>query len=373
MANFGDIPSDIKLLPHQSVRRNLVDNEVGAELRHSNRLLAEPGVFRLRDRGGFYEAYATDREDVVVRVRSSDYAGGLTKGTVVYIGGAQGNRPYVLKADADTEATSSKTFGMLAEDIPANGDGLCAINGVVSGLALPTASWADGDLLWLSSTAGEFQKTSPPAEPAHAVFIGYVTRAHPTLGTIVLQIKNGYELDELHGVSVSTPADRQVLAYENSSGLWKNAEPGLRVLQVFTTDANGDFSSTVDAYSYTVPANTLTVNGESLHAVYGGTVSRNQITSVEVMFAGTSIFYSDEISLIGDWRLDVDIVRVDSTTARCTVGWLYRQNAYSAEYTLVSTGLDFGTSEILKLRLYAEDAGTDITARMGKVWKLGAA
>lgn len=143
-------------------------------------------------------------------------------------------------------------------------------------------------------------------------------------------------------------------------------------LQQFLTDANGTAASTVDAYSYTVPANTLTTNGESIKAVYAGTVNSNQITSVEVMFAGTSIFWSDEISLIGDWRLDVDIVRTGATTARCSVGFIYRQNANN-EYTVLSTGLDFGTGEILKLRLYAEDLGTDITARIGKIWKQGAA
>ena len=143
-------------------------------------------------------------------------------------------------------------------------------------------------------------------------------------------------------------------------------------LQQFLTDANGSSSTTVDAYSYTVPANTLTANGESIKAVYAGTVNSNAITSVEVMFAGTSLFWSDEIAVIGDWRLDVDIVRTSATTARCSVGWLYRQNANN-DYTVVSTGLDFGTSEILKLRLYAEDLGTDITARMGKIWKQGAA
>ena len=196
MANFGDIQSCLTLTARQAARRNDTNDD--------------------------FEAFDTARFDVTVRVRSSDYAGGLTKGTVVYIDGAVGNRPYVLKADATDESTSSKTFGVLAEDIAANADGPCAIAGTLHNMALPTTTYADGDSLWLSETAGEFVVNTPPAEPAHSVFIGWVARAHPTDGHLVLQIKNGYELNELHGVLISSPANDEVLTYETSSGLWKN-------------------------------------------------------------------------------------------------------------------------------------------------------
>lgn len=163
-----------------------------------------------------------ERIEITVRVRSSDYPSGLAKGTVVYIGGATGNRPYVLKADASDESTSSKTLGILSEDIAANADGQCAVNGTLHNLALPTTTYTDGDSLWLSETAGEFVRNTPPAEPAHAVFIGWVARAHSTQGRLVLQIQNGYELNELHGVLITTPANDDVLTYESSTGLWKN-------------------------------------------------------------------------------------------------------------------------------------------------------
>lgn len=58
---------------------------------------------------------------------------------------------------------------------------------------------------------------TPPAEPAHSVFIGTVARAHPTLGRIILAIQNGYELDELHGVKITTPTDSQLLRYNGTN------------------------------------------------------------------------------------------------------------------------------------------------------------
>ena len=64
--------------------------------------------------------------------------------------------------------------------------------------------------------------TTKPTQPNHSVFIGIVSRAHPTAGTIELNIQNGYEIEELHNVLVTSLADGQVLKYESASSLWKN-------------------------------------------------------------------------------------------------------------------------------------------------------
>jgi hypothetical protein len=54
------------------------------------------------------------------------------------------------------------------------------------------------------------------------VYVGVVTRAHPTQGTIQLRIQNGFELDELHDVAISSKTNNDLLAYESSTSLWKN-------------------------------------------------------------------------------------------------------------------------------------------------------
>jgi hypothetical protein len=54
------------------------------------------------------------------------------------------------------------------------------------------------------------------------VYVGIVIRAHPTLGTILVAVQNGYELDELHDVAIGTLANNDLLAYESSTDLWKN-------------------------------------------------------------------------------------------------------------------------------------------------------
>jgi len=49
-----------------------------------------------------------------------------------------------------------------------------------------------------------------------------VIRTSPTNGTIQYRIQNGYELDEIHDVSISSVANDQALVYESATSLWKN-------------------------------------------------------------------------------------------------------------------------------------------------------
>ena len=94
-------------------------------------------------------------------------------------------------SDADTESTSSKTFGITSETIADGAEGFVTTFGVLRGVN--TLGLTQGAALWLSSTAGEYTTTVPP-EPAHSVFIGYVVKAHQTSGEIFVNIQNGYEL-----------------------------------------------------------------------------------------------------------------------------------------------------------------------------------
>jgi hypothetical protein len=147
----------------------------------------------------------------------------IAKGKVVYINGAAGQRPTIALSDADTEATSSKTLGITAESISNGAEGFVATFGVLRGVN--TNGLTEGAAVWLSSTAGSYT-TTIPAEPAHSVFLGYVVKAHATAGEIFVNIQNGYELTELHGVVIDgTPADNEVLAYDTTSGLWINQTP----------------------------------------------------------------------------------------------------------------------------------------------------
>ena len=143
----------------------------------------------------------------------------LTKGTVVYISGASGNKATVSKAIATSDATSAQTFGLIFADIANNNNGYAILAGDISGL--DTSAFANGTQLYLSSTtAGTYTSTKQYA-PNHLVYVGVVTRSHVNQGSIEVRIQNGYEMDELHNVSAQNPTNGQTLIYNESTSLWE--------------------------------------------------------------------------------------------------------------------------------------------------------
>jgi hypothetical protein len=186
----------------------------------------------------------------------------LSKGTVVYINGGAGNKPLVVKASASTESGSSKTFAILAQDIPTNQNGQAVTMGLLKGI--DTTGFSAGSNLWLSTTPGAITAT-PPVSPAHAVFLGNAVRIHANQGEIEVRIQNGYELGELHDVLITTPTNGQVLKYDSATSLWKNGTDvgvpaggtaGQFLQKIDGTDYNTDWV-TVPLSSYLVKANNL--------------------------------------------------------------------------------------------------------------------
>lgn len=141
----------------------------------------------------------------------------ITTGTCVYLFGATGDHSTVKRADNSSDTTSSKTIGLVGANIAASNNGPVITRGYVDGIDL-SVGYTEGDVLWLG-TNGNFTKTKPTA-PAHLVFIGVVVRATNN-GIIYVATQNGYELDELHDVSIVNKASGQVLEYNGS--LWVNS------------------------------------------------------------------------------------------------------------------------------------------------------
>jgi hypothetical protein len=139
---------------------------------------------------------------------------------VVYINGGAGNKVTVTKAIATSDATSAQTFGVLITDISNNQNGYACVLGLLENLN--TSAYTEGQQLYLSPTvAGAFTTTKPSA-PDHMVYVAIVERVHANQGTILVRIQNGYELEELHNVAISSVANNQGLFYESSTSLWKN-------------------------------------------------------------------------------------------------------------------------------------------------------
>jgi hypothetical protein len=148
----------------------------------------------------------------------------VPKMSVCYLDGPHGNLPKIVLAKADNEIDSVLTFGIVQADITNMNNGYLVLTGTLDNLNTNVTGWSEGDVLFLSPTvAGGITNVKPKA-PDNMVIIGILVRKHPTQGVIAVKIQNGYELDELHNVAISSGSliDRQVLQYESSTSLWKN-------------------------------------------------------------------------------------------------------------------------------------------------------
>ena len=143
----------------------------------------------------------------------------LTKGQAVYISSADGTNMVVSKASNASEQTSSKTLGLVAQNLAINGQGFVITEGLLAGLDTSTAQ--AGDPVFLGTDGNLlFGLINKPYAPAHLVFIGFVTRVQQNNGEIFVHVQNGFELDELHDLSVRNPTDGDMIKYVASTGLW---------------------------------------------------------------------------------------------------------------------------------------------------------
>jgi hypothetical protein len=157
-------------------------------------------------------------QELPVLVKHADNTG-LTNGKVVYQFSSDGSNVTVKYASASSEATASKTFGVMTEDATGGAKGFCTTFGYVRNIN--TSALTEGAMIWLSETPGEMT-TTRPTQPAHGVVVGRCIRQHATEGVIFVSIQNGFELDELHDVLITSKTNNDFIVYESATNLWKN-------------------------------------------------------------------------------------------------------------------------------------------------------
>jgi len=115
----------------------------------------------------------------------------IAKGNPVAFGGfnATTGQPNVILADADGTGTMP-VIGVAVDDIANTGSGDIVLDGLVvgtSGFPLNTSAFAEGDVLYVSTTAGGLV-TSPPAG-TWSQQVATVLRSHATLGLLLVRVR----------------------------------------------------------------------------------------------------------------------------------------------------------------------------------------
>jgi hypothetical protein len=263
---------------------------------------------------------------------------------VVVVSGATGQRLSVKKAKADNDANSAGTLGIVCEDIAGNQEGFICSVGQVTNInttgSLQGETWADGDSLYLrGTTAGAITNVKPTA-PIHEVRIGYVEYAHNVNGKIYVKIDNGYELDELHNVSINagTLANKDILVYESGTQLWKNEKQPVEI-QLAASDETTALTTGTAKMTFRMPhAMTLTAVRASLTTAQAS----GSIFTVDINESGATILST---------KLTIDNTEKTSTTAATPAVISDTALADDAEITIDIDQIGDGTAKGLKLTL----------------------
>ena len=174
-------------------------------------------------------------------------------------------------------------------------------------------------------------------------------------------------------------------AREMQSGFYDTKASGLRYalggnIFDFKADSSNSGSTETDAYTYTIPANALAVDGDKISFTY--TVNLTDLTStaqIKVVAYTNTIGNTGAltVSAIGAVVISGWIIRTSSTTVRTSVN-ISSPGASTAIYTSENdlTGLILSSSGLLKLTLQA-GGGTpssgDLVAKMGTIQWWGTA
>lgn len=159
-------------------------------------------------------------QEQLMRVKAADN-NGLIEGKVIRFVGSDGANKTVAYAQANGEVSSTTTLAVMTENATGGGTAFATTFGLVRNL--DTSALTEGAVIWLSPTVAGGMTTTKPTAPNHGVIVGYCIRQHATVGSIFVNIQNGYELDELHNVKITSPTDGQYLRYQASTGLWVNS------------------------------------------------------------------------------------------------------------------------------------------------------
>lgn len=212
--------------------------------------------------------------DLIHLYAKNDQGATIYKGQPVYIGGANGANPLIKLASNTGEPTSSKTIGLLAQDLLVNEFGYIITEGILEGFN--TSSGNAGDPMWLG-TGGNiiYGLADKPYGNNHLVYLGVVLRSNNSNGKVYVKPQNGFEIEELHRVYAKNANTNDTLMYNSGSGSWF-------ARQITTGDVSG-------ISSYATNSSVVSLTGNQDVSGIKNFFSRPTVAGTGVLLSGESI------------------------------------------------------------------------------------
>ena len=282
---------------------------------------------------------------------------------VVKIASAQGQRLAVTLAQANNDANSDDTLGLVAENIANNQEGYITSSGLITDVDttgdLQLEDWNDGDVLYLSpTTPGAITKVKPTA-PNHVVIVGFVVYSHKNNGKIFVKVDNGYMLNDLHNVKITSVANNNILKYNSSLAVWENVAGTTTNIAEGTNlyYTQGRFDSAFAAKSTTNLAEGTnlyftTARGDANFATNFATKTTTNLPE------GTNLYYTDARSRAALAVTAGTGIAYNSTTGVFNLGSIPNASLTNSSVTVNGLSLALGASISLTTTNIAE--GTNL-------------
>jgi len=221
----------------------------------------------------------TEVSETVIQVgqeqvlRATNKTGGtIPNGSVVYVDGAQGNRPTIAKANASNVGVCESTIGIVTSDIADNATGYVTTFGLIRDL--DTDSYSEGDCLYLSTVDGGLTNVAPGLPNAH-IFLGIVLYSHQENGVILCRILIAPDHGCLTGLSDDDHTQYTLrddwgqngfVTRTTSTLTWTDSSPD-RTLSIQPTSTS--FEYFMSGVKYTTTGDTVQITDvEGIHVIY---------------------------------------------------------------------------------------------------------
>jgi hypothetical protein len=146
----------------------------------------------------------------------------------------------------------------------------------------------DGDSLYLSGTTFGAITNVKPSAPIHEVRIGYVEYAHAVNGKIYVKIDNGYELDELHNVAITSAANGNFLEYNGTLWVNRGIVYTIELMDALTVDFYAPYDLKINTTTNIKNAPTITILDDGVAYTLTNTISVGSKITVTASVAGVT-------------------------------------------------------------------------------------
>jgi len=259
---------------------------------------------------------ATNAQDILIRVLNQS-GNPIAKGIVVHItaSGTSSDIPRVITASYENDNNSANTLGITNETIANGAEGFVMTEGVLKGI--DTSAFQSGQLIYLGAT-GSIIGTAPVA-PLHNVRLGQVVRQQLNNGSIYVRIDNGYELEELHDILITSASSGDLLVKDGA--VWYNTKQltgsyGL----TGSLEATGSLGITgsLSVLQSLDSQNRYLIDSSNVNSIeWGGRLAKDSLNTPVIDWDNQQLFQGSSGVLSADWSSHI----LYDTTATQSVDW----------------------------------------------------